>query len=107
MLDESEFDMNFKLLALRIPCTLLDKPRAKPITEDRTREKSRYMILSEKIQNLDLSDIRSPKLDELKKLCEIEAVPYSLTLGYSSGLLIISSYIEAGSASRGGGTFIF
>ncbi|MBA0661630.1 hypothetical protein Goklo_005906, partial [Gossypium klotzschianum] len=31
----------------------------------------------------DLSDIPSQKLDELKKLCEIEVVPYSLTLGYS------------------------
>ncbi|KAK8602201.1 hypothetical protein V6N12_052016 [Hibiscus sabdariffa] len=95
MLDESKFDVNFKLLALRIPrelCTkatrllngyLLDKPRVKPITEDPTSEKTRYVILSENVQNPDLSDIPSEKLDELKKLCEIEAVPYSLTLGYS------------------------
>nr|KJB64867.1 hypothetical protein B456_010G068800 [Gossypium raimondii] len=95
MLDESKFDVNFKLLALRIPrelCKtatrllngyLLDKPRVKPITEDPTSEKTRYMILSEKVQNPDLSDIPSQKLDELKKLCEIEVVPYSLTLGYS------------------------
>ncbi|MBA0722625.1 hypothetical protein Golax_003284 [Gossypium laxum] len=95
MLDESKFDVNFKLLALRIPrelCKtatrllngyLLDKPRVKPITEDPISEKTRYMILSEKVQNPDLSDIPSQKLDELKKLCEIEVVPYSLTLGYS------------------------
>ncbi|KAK9029737.1 hypothetical protein V6N11_026840 [Hibiscus sabdariffa] len=81
--------------SLRIPrelCTkatrllngyLLDKPRVKPITEDPTSEKTRYVILCENVQNPDLSDIPSEKLDELKKLCEIEVVPYSLTLGYS------------------------
>ncbi|XVF88485.1 hypothetical protein PTKIN_Ptkin19aG0055100 [Pterospermum kingtungense] len=95
MMDESKFDVNLKLLALRIPrelCKiatrllngyLLDKPRVKPITEDPTSEKNRYMILSENVQNPDLSDIPSQELDELKKLCEIEVVPYSLTLGYS------------------------
>lgn len=31
----------------------------------------------------DLSDIPDQKLDELKGLCKIEVVPYSLTLGYS------------------------
>ncbi|KAK3436525.1 hypothetical protein EUGRSUZ_C01077 [Eucalyptus grandis] len=31
----------------------------------------------------DLSDIPEQVLDEMKKLCEIEVVPYSLTLGYS------------------------
>ena len=31
----------------------------------------------------DLSDIPEKKLDELKGLCEIEVVPYTLTLGYS------------------------
>jgi hypothetical protein len=31
----------------------------------------------------DLSDIPEEKLDELKGLCKIEVVPYSLTLGYS------------------------
>ena len=31
----------------------------------------------------DLSDIPGKKLDELKELCKIEVVPYSLTLGYS------------------------
>jgi len=30
-----------------------------------------------------LSDIPEQVLDEMKKLCEIEVVPYSLTLGYS------------------------
>ncbi|KAJ4823643.1 hypothetical protein Tsubulata_017938 [Turnera subulata] len=95
MFDESKFDVNLELWALRIPrelCKvatrllngyLLDKPRVKPITEDPTSEKNRYMILSEKVQNPDLSDIPSRKLDELKKLCEIGVVPYSLTLGYS------------------------
>ncbi|XP_062147590.1 tRNA (guanine(37)-N1)-methyltransferase 2 isoform X1 [Alnus glutinosa] len=95
MLDESKFDVHLKLRALRIPrelCKvatrilngyLLDKPRIKPITEDPTCEKNRYMILSERVQNPDLSDIPGQKLDELKGLCEIEVVPYSLTLGYS------------------------
>jgi tRNA (guanine37-N1)-methyltransferase len=62
---------------------LLDKPRIKPITEDPTCDKNRYLILSEKVQNQDLSDIPKQKLDELKDLCEIEVLPYSLSLGYS------------------------
>nr|DAD42225.1 TPA_asm: hypothetical protein HUJ06_000455 [Nelumbo nucifera] len=95
MLDESKFDLHLQLWALRIPrelCKtvsrmlngyLLDKPRVKPITEDPSCEKNRYMILSEKIQNPDLSDIPDQTLDGVKKLCKIEVVPYSLTLGYS------------------------
>ncbi|XP_060964237.1 tRNA (guanine(37)-N1)-methyltransferase 2 [Cannabis sativa] len=95
MLDESKFDLNLKLWALRIPrqlCKaatrllngyLLDKPRVKPITEDPTCEKNRYMILSESVQNFDLSDIPNDKLEELRGLCEIDVVPYTLTLGYS------------------------
>ncbi|CAN1331310.1 tRNA (guanine(37)-N1)-methyltransferase 2 [Linum perenne] len=95
MLDESNFDVHLKLWALRIPrelCKaatrilngyLFEKPRVKPITEDPTCEKNRYMILSENIQNPELSEIPVEKRDELKKICEIEAVPYSLTLGYS------------------------
>ncbi|KAL4328989.1 hypothetical protein HN51_036023 [Arachis hypogaea] len=95
LLDESEFDVHLKLWVLRIPCQhcklatrilngyMLDKPRVKPITEDPTCCKNRYIILSEKVQNQDLSDIPKEKLDELKGLCEIEVVPYSLTLGYS------------------------
>ncbi|XP_027331887.1 tRNA (guanine(37)-N1)-methyltransferase 2 [Abrus precatorius] len=95
MLDESKFDVHFKLWALRIPCQfckvatrilngyLLDKPRVKPITDDPTNEKNRYLILSEKVQNQDLSDIPKQKLEELKGLCAIEVVPYSLALGYS------------------------
>uniref|UniRef100_A0A7C9DJF3 tRNA (guanine(37)-N1)-methyltransferase n=1 Tax=Opuntia streptacantha TaxID=393608 RepID=A0A7C9DJF3_OPUST len=95
MLDESKFDVKFDLWALRVPreiCKsatrilngyLLDKPRVKPITEDPTSEKSRYMVLSERIQNQDLSDIPEQTLDELQKLCQIEVVPYSFTLGYS------------------------
>lgn len=31
----------------------------------------------------DLSDIPNDKLDELRELCEIDVVPYALTLGYS------------------------
>ncbi|KAK7265017.1 hypothetical protein RJT34_32633 [Clitoria ternatea] len=95
MLDESKFDVHFNLWALRIPCQLcnnatrilngylLDKPRVKPITEDPTCHKNRYLILSDKVQNKDLSDIPKQKVDEIKGLCEIEVVPYSLTLGYS------------------------
>ncbi|KDP32320.1 hypothetical protein JCGZ_13245 [Jatropha curcas] len=95
MFDESKFDVQLKLWALRIPrehCKvatrllngyLLDKARVKPITEDPTCEKNRFMILSERVQNTDLTDIPVEKLDELKKLCEIEVVPYSMTLGYS------------------------
>ncbi|KAK9268892.1 hypothetical protein L1049_000657 [Liquidambar formosana] len=95
MLDESKFDLHLKLWALRIPrelCKvatrllngyLLDKARIKPITEDPTCEKNRFMILSESVQNSDLSDIPDQKLDELRGLCKIEVVPYSLTLGYT------------------------
>ncbi|CAI0543155.1 unnamed protein product [Linum tenue] len=95
MLDVSKFDVHLKLWALRIPreiCKvatrvlngyLLDKPRVKPITEDPTSDKNRYMILSEKVENPELTEIPAEKLDELKKLCEIEVVPYAMTLGYS------------------------
>ncbi|XP_060668607.1 tRNA (guanine(37)-N1)-methyltransferase 2 isoform X2 [Ziziphus jujuba] len=95
MLDGSKFDVHLKLRALRIPrelCKvatrilngyLLDKARIKPITEDPTCEKNRYMILSERVQTSDLSEIPEQKLDELRGLCKIEVVPYSLTLGYS------------------------
>ncbi|KAG8388497.1 hypothetical protein BUALT_Bualt02G0131800 [Buddleja alternifolia] len=62
---------------------MLDRPRIKPITEDPTSDKNRYMLLSEKIQNADLSEIPGDKVDELKKLFEIQVVPYSFTLGYS------------------------
>ncbi|KAL7153608.1 hypothetical protein ABFS83_04G180800 [Erythranthe nasuta] len=95
MLDEKKFDVELNLLALRIPrehCKLatrvlngylLDKPRVKPVTEDPTSDKNRYMILSEKIQNPDLSEIPISKVDKLKELFEIQVVPYSFTLGYS------------------------
>ncbi|XP_054812332.1 tRNA (guanine(37)-N1)-methyltransferase 2 isoform X2 [Prosopis cineraria] len=65
MLDESKFDVHLKLWALRIPCQLckvatrilngylLDKPRVKPITEDPTCKKNRYLILSDTVQNQD------------------------------------------------------
>nr|GMD01878.1 tRNA (guanine(37)-N1)-methyltransferase 2 isoform X1 [Ipomoea batatas] len=94
-LDESKFDMHLKLWALRIPrqhCKIatrifngymINRPRIKPIAEDPTSEKNRYVILSENIQNPDLSEVPAQKLAELKGLCEIEVVPYSLTLGYS------------------------
>ncbi|XVF34785.1 hypothetical protein REPUB_Repub18cG0088400 [Reevesia pubescens] len=64
MLDKSKFDVNLNLLALRIPRELCK-------------------IATRLLNGTDLSDIPSLKLDELKKLCEIEVVPYSLTLGYS------------------------
>ncbi|KAL3618109.1 hypothetical protein CASFOL_038430 [Castilleja foliolosa] len=95
MLDEKKFDVELNLWALQIPrehCKLstrilngylLDRPRIKPITEDPTSDKNRYMLLSEKIQNPDLSEIPVDKVDELKKLFEIRVVPYSFTLGYS------------------------
>ncbi|KAL3824960.1 hypothetical protein ACJIZ3_020989 [Penstemon smallii] len=95
MLDERKFDVKLNLWALRIPrehCKfatrilngyMLDRPRIKPITEDPTSDKNRYLILSEKIQNPDLSGIPGNKVDELKKIFEIEVVPYSFTLGYS------------------------
>ncbi|KAL1804776.1 hypothetical protein ACET3Z_027844 [Daucus carota] len=95
MLDESKLDVELKLFAIRIPremCKavgrllhgyLIDRPRISPITKDPANEKCRYIILSEKVQNPDLSDIPSEKIDELKKLFEVEVVPYSMTLGYS------------------------
>ncbi|KAJ8750414.1 hypothetical protein K2173_015553 [Erythroxylum novogranatense] len=95
MLEESKFDVIFNLWALRIPrelCKvatgilkgyLLNKARVKPIAEDPTSENNRYLILSERIQNADLTDIPEEKVYELKRLCKIEVVPYSLTLGYS------------------------
>ncbi|XP_043693496.1 tRNA (guanine(37)-N1)-methyltransferase 2-like isoform X2 [Telopea speciosissima] len=110
MLDKSKFDVHLQLWALRIPSQLckhvlgilkgylLDKPRVKPITEDPSCEKSRYMILSERIQNSDLSEIPDQTLDALKKLCKIEVVPYSLMLGYSywSADLILKQILPNG-----------
>ncbi|KAK6945008.1 Glycoside hydrolase family 17 [Dillenia turbinata] len=95
MLDESKFDLTLKLWALQIPrelCKvvsrilngyLLDKPRIKPITGDSSCDKNRYLILSERVQDPELSDIPSEKLDELRGICKVQVVPYSLTLGYS------------------------
>ncbi|GAB2215996.1 hypothetical protein Droror1_Dr00023762 [Drosera rotundifolia] len=95
MLDESKFDVKLKLWALRIPCQfckavtkllngyLLDKPRVKPVIEDPSSDDTRCVVLSEKVQNEDLSDIPEQKLAALKELCAAEVVPYSLTLGYS------------------------
>lgn len=94
-LEESKFDMHLKLWALRIPrehCKaamrilhghLFDRPRLKPITEDPTNEKTRFMIFSEKVKRPDLSDIPAQKLAELKGLCQFEVAPYLLTLDYS------------------------
>ncbi|CAN8279550.1 unnamed protein product [Cochlearia groenlandica] len=96
MLDESKFDLNLKLWALRIPREqsknatrilngyMLNMPRIKPITEDPACEKTRLVILSESVKNADLSDIPDDKLIQLKKLCEVvEVIPHSITLGYS------------------------
>lgn len=94
-LDESKFESKLNLWALRIPRELcksvsrvlhgymLDRARVKPITEDPASEKNRFVILSERILNPDLSEIPDQVLDALKELCNIEVVPYSLTLGYS------------------------
>ncbi|KAK6941559.1 SAM-dependent methyltransferase TRM5/TYW2-type [Dillenia turbinata] len=95
MLDESKFDSTLKLWALQIPrelCKvvsrilngyLLNKPRVKPITEDPSCDKNRYLILSERVQDPELSDIPGEKLHELRGICKVQVVPYSLTLGYS------------------------
>lgn len=95
MLDESKFDVNLKLWALRIPRELcrsatrilngymLNMPRIKPITEEPGYEKTRLVILSESVKSADLSEIPDEKLDQLKKLSEVEVVPHSVTLGYS------------------------
>uniref|UniRef100_A0A0E0G9M3 tRNA (guanine(37)-N1)-methyltransferase n=1 Tax=Oryza nivara TaxID=4536 RepID=A0A0E0G9M3_ORYNI len=95
-LDESKFEQRLQLWALRIPCELastvtrllrsgylLDKPRVKPVVEDPESDKNRLVVLSEKIQNPDLSDIEEKVYDSLKQICNIDVVPYSLTLGYS------------------------
>ncbi|KAJ3675397.1 hypothetical protein LUZ60_004439 [Juncus effusus] len=94
-LDESKFEQKLDLLALRIPREisssvtrllngyLLDKARIKPIVEDPECEKNRLVIFSEKIQNPDLSEIPEEIFNSLNKLCKIEIVPHSLTLGYS------------------------
>ncbi|KAM0857613.1 hypothetical protein ACQ4PT_048378 [Festuca glaucescens] len=63
-LDESKFEQRLQLLALRIPRELasavtrllrsgclLDMPRVKPVVEDPESDKSRLVVLSEKIQN--------------------------------------------------------
>ncbi|KAF3337882.1 tRNA (guanine(37)-N1)-methyltransferase [Carex littledalei] len=94
-LDEKKFEQKLDLLAIRIPRELsssitrllngylLDKPRIKPIVEDPECEKNRLAILSERIQSTDLSEIPEQILESVKKLCEIEVIPHSLTLGYS------------------------
>ncbi|KAK1618009.1 hypothetical protein QYE76_023526 [Lolium multiflorum] len=95
-LDESKFEKRLQLLALRIPRELasavtrllrsgclLDMPRVKPVVEDPESEKHRLVVLSEKVQNPDLSDIPEQVRDSLKQLCSVDVVPYTLTLGYS------------------------
>uniref|UniRef100_A0A1D1ZA26 tRNA (guanine(37)-N1)-methyltransferase n=1 Tax=Anthurium amnicola TaxID=1678845 RepID=A0A1D1ZA26_9ARAE len=94
-LDKGAFDMKLELWALRIPrelCSrasrllngyLLDRPRVKPITEDPSSEKNRLLILSERVQNAELSDIPSGVLGALKELSSFEVVPHTLTLGYT------------------------
>ncbi|KAL4198146.1 hypothetical protein AMTRI_Chr03g44440 [Amborella trichopoda] len=95
ILDESKFILELKLWALRIPRELcgsvvrilngylLDRPRTKHVVQDPCCELNRFVVLSERVQNTKLSEIPEQKLDELKKLCEIDVVPYTLTLGYS------------------------
>ncbi|KAK8921573.1 tRNA (guanine(37)-N1)-methyltransferase 2 [Platanthera zijinensis] len=62
---------------------MLGKPRVKPIIEDSTSEKNRLILLSETIQNPNLSGVPYQKRDELRALYDFEVLPYSLTLGYS------------------------
>ncbi|KAF9604261.1 hypothetical protein IFM89_004967 [Coptis chinensis] len=94
-LDERKFELKLQLWALCIPRELckhvtrllngymLDKPRIKPIIEDPTCDKNRYVVLSDKVQNSDLSEIPAQTLFVLKDLCKFDVVPYSLSLGYS------------------------
>uniref|UniRef100_A0A453P1L9 tRNA (guanine(37)-N1)-methyltransferase n=1 Tax=Aegilops tauschii subsp. strangulata TaxID=200361 RepID=A0A453P1L9_AEGTS len=95
-LDESKFEQQLQLWALRIPRELasavtrllrsgplLDMPRVKPVVEDPGSDKNRLVVLSEKIQNQDLSDIPEQVYNSLKQLCSVDVVPYMLTLGYS------------------------
>lgn len=95
-LDESQFEQRMKLCALRIPRELasavtrllrsghlLDMPRVKPVVEDPGNGNNRLVVLSERIQNPDLSDIPEQVQVSLKQLCNIDVVPYTLTLGYS------------------------
>ncbi|KAI4379431.1 hypothetical protein MLD38_005733 [Melastoma candidum] len=93
--EESQFDVKFDIWALQIPrefCFavsrklngyLLDKARVKPIVEDPSSEKNRLILLSEKVQNPDLSDIPGDIIKEVQKTIPIEVIPYSITLGYS------------------------
>ncbi|KAL5722639.1 tRNA (guanine(37)-N(1))-methyltransferase [Ranunculus cassubicifolius] len=95
MVDESKFETKLDLWAIRIPRELskavtrildgymINMPRIKPISEDPSCKKSRYVVLSDKVKNPDLSDIPEQTLDALKKLCKFDVVPHSLTLGYS------------------------
>ncbi|KAL5719172.1 tRNA (guanine(37)-N(1))-methyltransferase [Ranunculus cassubicifolius] len=95
MVDESKFETKLDLWAIRIPRELskavtrildgymINMPRIKPISEDPSCKKSRYVVLSDKVKNPDLSDIPDQTLDALKKLCKFDVVPHSLTLGYS------------------------
>ncbi|RCV07191.1 hypothetical protein SETIT_1G224900v2 [Setaria italica] len=95
-LDESKFEQRLELWALRIPRELasavtrllrsgylLDKPRVKPVVEDPESDKNRLVVLSERIQKPDLSDMPQQMHDSLKQLCNVDVVPYALTLGYS------------------------
>ncbi|CAL4886838.1 unnamed protein product [Urochloa decumbens] len=95
-LDESKFEQRLELLALRIPRELasavtrllrsgylLDKPRVKPVVEDPESDRNRLVVLSEKIQKPDLSEMPQEMHDSLKQLCNVDVVPYALTLGYS------------------------
>ncbi|GJN21529.1 hypothetical protein PR202_gb09013 [Eleusine coracana subsp. coracana] len=95
-LDESKFEQRLQLWALRIPrehasavtrllrsSYLLDKPRVKPVVEDPESGKNRLVVLSERVQKPDLSDMPEQVYDSLKQLCNVDVVPYTLTLGYS------------------------
>ncbi|KAL6899371.1 hypothetical protein ACP4OV_006029 [Aristida adscensionis] len=113
-LDESKFEQRLELWALRIPrehasavtrllrsSYLLDKPRVKPVVEDPESEKNRLIVLSERLQKPDLSEMPQQLQDSLKQLCNFDVVPYILTLGYS--YWSAGSYPQANPACWSGG----
>ncbi|MQM11973.1 hypothetical protein Taro_044885, partial [Colocasia esculenta] len=95
VMDEGAFNLTLQLWALRIPrelCSrairllngyLLDRPQIKPIKGDPLSEKNRLLILAERVQSPELSEIPSGVLEELRELGSFEVVPHTLTLGYS------------------------
>ncbi|EPS70888.1 hypothetical protein M569_03872, partial [Genlisea aurea] len=94
-LDVKNFVVNLSVWALRVPrerCNLVcrvlngymfNMPRVKPVKEDPESAKNRLILLSENVQKGNLSEIPCSKVNQLKDLFEIQAVPYELVLDYS------------------------